>query len=374
MRRLCFPLLAQWHQAFHSLPVAAALSRRPGLEVHVAPATPALADQAERLLRRLGACGIRIAPIWSADPAPPKLALLALLAPRVRSFDAVVVPERTSLLLRRMGVRRPLFVHTDHGAGDLAVGYEPRIREFDGVLLAGRKQEARMRRAGLIRPGAYAIVGYPKFEAVAALDRPATPLFETRRPTVLYNPHFRRGLTSWRRFGPPVLSAFANQERYNLIFAPHVRLAAEHGPELRRLLAPYRARPNIHIDLGGERCCDMTYVDHCDVYLGDVSSQVYEFIRRPRPCLFLDAHGVSDAIDENYAHWAFGPVVRDPELLLDELDRAVRVHGIYRPVQAAAFRRTFDLQVRSCSERAADAVVSLLLTGRMSAEPALAAA
>ena len=32
----------------------------------------------------------------------------------------------------------------------------------------------------------------------------------------------------------------------------------------------------------------MAYTQRADIYLGDVSSQVYEFLLNPRPCVFLN--------------------------------------------------------------------------------------
>ncbi|MBU1377317.1 MAG: glycerophosphotransferase [Alphaproteobacteria bacterium] len=369
--RVVFPLIAQWHQALHSLPIAAALSRRGDYEVHVAAPGATLA-RAKTLMAALGGRGVVFHNLWTSSflrENPPKALMLAAAATWLTDFAAVVAPERTSLMLKRFGVTRPLFIHSDHGAGDRAVGYEPRIRRFDGVLLAGAKQEARMLRAGLIIPGRYAIVGYPKFEAAAASRQAGPPLFRNPRPTVLYNPHFRADLSSWPAFGATVLEGFAAQDRYNLIFAPHVRMAAERAEELKAVAARYAGAANIHVDLGGPRCCDMTYTDMADAYLGDVSSQVYEFIRAPRPCLFLNASGVDRAGDENYAHWALGPVATTAEGITAAVDRARASHGDYRRVQAAAFRETFDLGERPCSERAADAVEAMMRDGAVVARP-----
>lgn len=365
--RVCFPLIAQWHQALHSLPIAAALSRRAEVEVHVA-APGATLEAAKTLAASLGGQDVVFHNLWPTAllrDNPPKIAMLAGAAPWLADFAAVVAPERTSLMLKRFGVTKPKFIHSDHGAGDRAVGYEARIRRFDGVLLAGAKQEARMLSAGLITPGRYAIVGYPKFEAAQACRPPCPPLFATTRPTVLYNPHFRSDLSSWPAFGAKVLESFAAQDRYNLIFAPHVRMVAERAAELRAVAARYAGAANIHVDLGGPRCCDMTYTEAADVYLGDVSSQVYEFIRLPRPCLFLNATGQDRTGDENYAHWTLGPVETTADGVVAAVYRARASHGDYRRLQAAAFRQTFDLDGRSCSERAADAVAAMIGVGVM---------
>lgn len=360
--------IAQWHQALHVLPIAAALSRRRDMEVRVALTTRAAVAQARGLTERLGAGPITFRAMWPEALAglarlrghPPKRLMLLGAAPWLQSSDAIVAPERTSLALRRMGVRRPMLVHCDHGAGDRAVGYEPRLRDFDYVLMAGAKQEARMLRDGLVRPGACRIVGYPKFEAAEASRAQAGPLFPTVRPTVLYNPHFDAELGSWDRFGAQVLAAFAAQDRYNLIFAPHVRLG-QRVKRLAELVAPYAGRPNIHVDLGGSRSCDMTYTLAADIYLGDVSSQVYEFIVRPRPCLFLDANGRLDPQDENAAHAALGPVLETATGLIQAIDVAVGLFPLYRLRQVRSFQNTFDLQARSCSERAAEAVAEVAL-------------
>lgn len=371
MHAVCLLNIAQWHQALHVLPIAAALSRRGDTDVHVAMAHPSSVDAARALCERLGAKRLSVRALWpeALDPLlgggrhPPKRLMLAAAAPFLARCDAVVAPERTSLFLKRIGVRRPLLIHCDHGAGDRAVGYEPRIAQFDYALLAGAKQEARMLREGLVRAGHYRLVGYPKFEAAAASRDDEIRLFAERRPTVLYNPHFDPDLGSWDRLGPDVLRAFAAQSRFNLIFAPHLRLA-QRVRGLAGQLEPFARAPNIHIDLGSRRSCDMSYTGAADIYLGDVSSQVYEFIARPRPCAFLDAGGRLDPTDPNTAHTRLGPIGDDGGRVLDLVDRAQRSFGDYIALQREAFADTFDLCDQSCSERAAEAVVEAIAQAR----------
>ncbi len=100
----------------------------------------------------------------------------------------------------------------------------------------------------------------------------------------------------------------------------------------------------------------MTYTRMADLYLGDVSSQVYEFLRTPRPCLFLNSHGVAWREDENYSHWRFGPVLDRADAVIAALDAARATHDAFAPAQAAGFAHTFDLQ-GSSSKRAAAAVM-----------------
>jgi CDP-glycerol glycerophosphotransferase (TagB/SpsB family) len=118
---------------------------------------------------------------------------------------------------------------------------------------------------------------------------------------------------------------------------------------------------NIHVDVGSEASSDMTYTTAADLYLGDVSSQVYEFLYRPRPCLFLNSHGVAWQGNRDYEHWNAGPVIDRPEMLADGLQEARETHASqYLPVQQEMLARTFDISEMSSSQRAADVLLALL--------------
>jgi hypothetical protein len=119
--------------------------------------------------------------------------------------DAVVVPERTSLILRKLWLPKLRMIWTNHGAPGRAVTYADDLIEFDYVLLAGERQAARMREQGTLREGRYHAGTYAKFDLVARLDARREKLFANDRPTVLYNPHFEAGLSSWPRDGFKVL-------------------------------------------------------------------------------------------------------------------------------------------------------------------------
>ena len=207
------------------------------------------------------------------------------------------------------------------------------------------------------------MVGSPKFDMVEALAPHPIKPFADDRPVVLYNPHFDPRLSSWPRFGRQVLEQFAANERYNLIFAPHIRLLDEAPAATREAVAAFADHPRIHIDLGGPAAIDMTYTRCADLYLGDVSSQIYEFLRTPRPAVFLNAHGVDWRGDESYLHWTYGPVLDSPEGLIEQVAAAFESHGDYQAVQQAGFAASFDIQPRPSSERAAEAIARLLDSG-----------
>ena len=374
----------QAHQVAHSLPVALALARaRPDVEVVLAATHPRLTAEIRRLgggadggpslvELALASPGARLAQAALGGLAPVrKLIIYGDHLPFFRGLDLLVVSEKTSLVLKtRHGLRDLRMVHTRHGAGDRAIGFDRASAGFDAVLVSGRKVADRLEAEAGLAPERIHVVGYPKFDAAG--PRASPPAFPEVRPTVLYNPHGSPRLSSWYRWGARVLERFAGSRRYNLIFAPHVMLferplmlsVSPPAAALPRLALPRRLPSHVHVDPGSPASLDMTYTEAADIYLGDVSSQVYEFLRRPRPCVFLNPHGVRWEGAADYAHWRAGPVVDDLDRLEAALDEAVERHtDLYAPVQRELFAYSFDLTAQPSAERAAEVVAGLLTPG-----------
>ncbi|WP_404480366.1 glycosyl transferase [Novosphingobium sp. BL-52-GroH] len=369
-QKVCFFFNAQLHHVFHAMPLAVEMSRDPRFSVDIVAMTGDHIALARDIARRHGATNLHFVhvtgPLLSAitgmtgGTTPPKLPALAAARKLLVEYDAIVVPERTSLLLRFAGLRKTAFIHTCHGAGDRAVGYDKRISQFDFVLLAGEKQRRRMLDKGLIREGHYAIVGYGKFDLTEG--RLPDRLFPEERPVVLYNPHFSARLSSWPDMGLDVIRQFARDDRFNLIVAPHIRMYdnRRRRAAMERRLAEFAGLPHIHIDLGSPASVDMRYTRMASVYLGDVSSQVYEFVVSPRPCLFLDAHRADWQGNPNYRHWQYGPVHQSSDHVVDKVEAAIAWHEIYAPAQRHGVAETFDREQGRASVRAARAVGDFL--------------
>lgn len=365
------------HQVRHTAPVIAELARDPRAQVRVL--TSSAAQEAEvRALIGAAATTVRFVPLAIGPAARLLDAGLRWVAPFRRvamlrenlaafaDLDVLVVPETTSLMLRdRFGLDRLKFVWIPHGAGDRSIGFRPEVRRFDLVLLSGEKVRARMLTEGLVTPANHAVVGYPKFDTIA--DAPPPPLFDRPRSTVLYNPHFDPLLSSWYDWARPIARMFAQSGQRNLIVAPHVMLhqrrwhaSVEHRRVRMRRSLPHAlaAADTLLVDPGSERSIDMTYTRAADLYLGDASSQIYEWIARPRPAVFLNPRGIAWQNDPNFAHWHLGTVVDRIADLPAAIDAAFAEPDRFADRQRAAFARTFSVTDEPAARRAAHAIMA----------------
>ncbi|MBX7540563.1 CDP-glycerol glycerophosphotransferase family protein [Qipengyuania sphaerica] len=376
------------HQVAHLAGVAAATARlHPEIDCVVGYATDRIRNQ---VLDIIGdePCGnlrfVQLAlPRWArwvssiADRILPasRLLRLRLNLELFEQADLVMSTERTCLRTKKhlAPEKTPLYAKIPHGAGDRSVAYHPDYKKFDRAFVAGRKVVDQLVEHGVPREKVV-VIGYPKFETV---DLDAKPdFFGNGRPTFLYNPHFDPHLSSWYNIGPDLLRWFASPEgqRFNLIFAPHVMLfrkethiSPEYKQARRRPEVPEEAieADNVLVDVDGPHLFDMAYTLSADAYIGDVSSQVYEFLVRPRPAFFLDARSDARAEDDEWHHfWKAGPVLHDLASLTAMLDHYGALGEQYREAQQELVDYTFDLSDTPASERAANAIAELLESRR----------
>jgi hypothetical protein len=382
--RVCFLFNHdQVHQVAHSLPIALALAKAGlGFEIIVATTNKRLSAEVIRLgkgaigkdirLIELGVnsrSGRMIAKGLESFIPATKLLVYRDNLDFFRSLDALVVAEKTSLILKsRYHLDTLKIIHTRHGAGDRAIGFNKASAGFDHVLASGPKIRDRLISEAGLRAEDITIVGYPKFDITPASIR-WPQVDDEGRPIILYNPHVSPHLSSWYTWGRKVLDFFLEHEEYYLIFAPHVmlferpfvvtidKMRISHAG---RIDERYLRAPNIHIDLGSRASTTMAYTNLADIYVGDVSSQAYEYLRNPRPCVFLNAHHVNYRDNPNYTHWRAGPVVDDMREFEQALRFSVEDHpDVYRPIQEELFAYSFDLSDEPSSQRAARAIAGL---------------
>jgi hypothetical protein len=290
----------------------------------------------------------------------------------LRKSAAIVSTERTCLTLKRHWSRYgskdriPAFAYVPHGSGDRNVAVHPALQDFDLFLVSGQKVQDQFVEAGLAEPEQCRIIGYAKFDILRG--RTPETFFANDNPTFLYNPHFDPHMSSWFDYGADILEYFyQNADRFNLIFAPHVMLFFKKvhiSPEYRvtrkrpDIDPKYYGAPNIRIDVDSARLFDMSYTLSADVYIGDVSSQVYEFLHRPRACFFIDTHSKAAPDDPaEYDFWNNGPVATSAQDLIPMLAGYAAVAAQYRAAQEQRMAYTADQSdPRPASERGAEAI------------------
>jgi hypothetical protein len=289
-------------------------------------------------------------------PLPAKLPMLARLLPRIAATPVVVSAEQTSLWLPALLPLRARFVNLLHGAGSMMNRDDRRRKSAWRTLVAAERERGALADHG-VDPASIAVIGYCK---AGFRHRTETrPRFAEDRPVLLYAPHWQRHRSSWWRWGERAIDAIIASGRYNLIFAPHQRLI-ERVPELEAIRSRLAGRPDVHCDLDSFAMVDGSYTAAADIYLGDTSSQVLEFLMRPRPCVFLDAQGVDWAGDPSYDMWRGGEVVTAIDALLPALARAPEEHGGYLTAQRAFAAESLGDTSGAAPTRAAREILSAL--------------
>lgn len=367
------------HQVYHSAPVAYALSvKHPSIKISIL-----CADQAQlETARRIGgsmwpghSCNfVELAVPRYAAVADKlfgnfvfvrKRAVLAANKDFFADLDVLVVTEVTSLALKRYASLAHLkLVAIRHGVGDYGAS-DNKMPEFDLVLVPGRKRRDRFLGEIGVVAEQIAIVGSPKMELSERQgDAPSRPLFPDEKPIVLYNPHYQRKESSWLKMGRLILDYFRDNKKFNLILAPHVILYLRKWRHGAFSLDKYQGFPNIHIDTGSPASVDLTYTRMADIYLGDVSSQVYEFLfLQPRPCLFLDPNRLNSRRWQGKGRntsdfWKTGEVVESIDEFDKALNNAVANHEHYRAEQKRLIDYVYHAEEgRPPSALAADAIV-----------------
>lgn len=372
---VAFLFNAQEHQILHALPVACELSRLWG-DIRVTVFVRTEAQLA--LVRRLASYypGHRLAferlhepwPVAGLAQTLGNLKALTLWANRVRldRFDALVVPERTTLLLKKMGVTKPRFIHLAHGPGGYDRPDDKRLAAFDLLLMPNLPRLTDIVAAGNAHPGHAAVIGGVKLDLIRrmSIETEREPLFSNGRPTIVYNPHHRAGTTSFTEMGEAVLGRFAAGSDYNLIFAPHIRMF-DPPRRYRARFRKYEKLDHMRVDLGSTSSIDMSYTLGADIYLGDISSQVLEFIARPRPAIFLNPRGLAWQGDPDFVNWQLGPVVEDMAGLEQALATRDIWQGDYEPLQRQAFAAAFPVTDEPAPTLGARTIVDFLAKGRV---------
>ena len=361
---------AEAYQAHHVADIALELARQ-GASVTVLATLPDSLSEFSRLWR--DACQ----PVsWSLLCTPFHLRMLqrikllgslktaVLCHPenlrRLSAYDAIVTPTDHARVLRSRLTPLPTMIYVNHGIGGRAASYSDKYSGFDFVVVATRRDEARLLADGRIASGHYVVAGYARFDTARRLHRTSRPrLFCNDRPVVLFNPHSKRALRSWERFARSLIDHAATTGEFNLIVAPHVKLFGRRPRFLWKRWERMAVEDRVIVDLGSSRSLDMTYALAADIYVGDVSSQLFEFLSEPKPCVFVNAHRLRWRNNRDFLNWRLGDVANTRGEAVEAIRSAFTRHHIYEGAQAERIAEIRDT-APGAAKRAADAILSYL--------------
>ena len=367
--RIAFIYLDEIHHIYHFISVAVELSKTEDVHILTHPKCPEILFES---IKRLGGEKIKVELLETHWFRKFTDSLKNRQLPRkgfwikkykdyiLNNFDAVVFTDFFHhYLLRSRKGNHPKLIKFGHGTPGRAYSFNKDLLDFDFQLMVGEFQQKQYQEMGLLKSSA--VTGYPKIDAVENI--PCVDFFRNGKPTVVYNPHFDPDLTSWDSEGIKVLEFFEKQDKYNLIFAPHLHLFQnlKGGRKADEIPERFYKSDNILIDLGSQKSVDMSYIKYADIYLGDVSSQVYEFIITPRPCIFLNPNNIDYKDDFAFRFWKLGEVISTTGELKKALERAESNFSNYEKVQDKILRENYHFEEGStASERSAKAIISFL--------------
>jgi len=261
--------------------------------------------------------------------SPRKLPLLVRLLPGIWHTPVVVCAEQTSLWIPTLLPGQWRFIKTSHGVGSMSARDDRRRRSAWRLLVPSELE----RRTYLDRGFAAEKVIATGYVKASFVHHHLRPQFRDERPIIVYAPHWQRHRSSWWDWGRGIVEMLACQHSFNVIFAPHQRLV-ERDPEVRRVLSGVSELPHVHCDLDSFALVDGSYTAAADIYLGDTSSQVVEFLVRPRPCVFLNSQRIDWRATDDHGFWTCGEVVDRFDRIEGALADAQSLHSNYSAIQA----------------------------------------
>lgn len=351
IKKIGFCFLAHQAHTRHQLPIAAHLSFFNGYDVELIVTTRVTFNDLSDLLRHYPGhkCTIRF--VTGSKIKTWLGGIKGRLYPNVRnvinnneslflSYDILVTPHANlDAVFKLDKSRRIKYVCTFHGAGDGDIGFDNSFSNYDLLLSSGVDVDERLRLEGVVHEGnASEIIGYPKYDLVSTVN---ASLFNNDNVVFVYNPHYAKDLTSWNVFGRDLLSFFSRNPQYNLVFAPHIKVFDGQIPSG---LNKYQQYTNIIIDVNSNRLMDATYTRSADVYIGDVSSQVYEFLYFDlKPVVFLNAFNKKTwEGNPSLQMWKMGVVVNGISGLSKAIVDARKSHFDFVDIQRGLIERKFS--------------------------------
>jgi len=262
---------------------------------------------------------------------PPVYTRFNKIVSKLSQAHAIVsTSHSTPKYMRENKIEGPLLFYLYHGTGTREYGFDDNLNNFDYILAPGPYHRDRLMRDKICVREKILMIGQPKFDWIRKHHADKKKLFNNNNPIFYYNPHWDMTLSSYLKWRNIILDYFRVHPGYNLIFAPHP-LVKHFAKNNYKIESEINSADNIIIDLGSSNVYDGTYNVIADVYIGDVSSMVTEWINyNPRPCIFINCHKIKWEENKNYGMWNFGLVINSPKKLDKVVNQSLNKNKYYK--------------------------------------------
>ncbi len=334
--KIIFPFLYGVHQLYHSAMTAMELaSKRKDLEVLCISCNKEHTEILHKIRENYPDCPAKIIELkqpfrykylnYKKKKYPSVNAMVKKGKMYFKDADIIVTTSHGTIkMFGKFGITSPKFIYQYHGSGGRKYSFDPELAKYDLIFVTGNFTKKGLLENKISTEDKIKIVGYPKFDYPINKEKIKKKLFEKDLPIVLYSPHWEPDLSSYNKFAEKILDYFSRQNKYNLIFAPHLLISHWKNRFGYNVEFQKYSSEKIVVDFGSNYSTNGTYLAISDIYLGDVSSMVYEFIaRKSRPCIFLNAHNIKWQNRDDYTFWKFGSVFDNFSEFKENFDSAV---------------------------------------------------
>ena len=294
---------------------------------------------------------------------PPPLSQWRFIDKSIHYSKAIISTshETPKFLMKNINSDLKLF-YLYHGIGTRSYGFEDSINEYDFIFVPGKYHFNRLQNEAGINKNKLNIIGHPKLEWQNMMNNNIKSFFNNDNPTFYYNPHWDLSLSSYKKWGKDIIQYFQNNKQYNLIFSPHP------------LIKNYSSRNNIDIDIDkiksnniivdfySNDTIDGSYLNVADVYIGDGSSMVTDFIiKKNKSCIFINSHNIDWQNNKSFEFWNCGKVINKLTEFDSTIDSALK-NNKYDENQRAYIKQMIHTGSFSSSELIAENIYKNLQT------------
>ncbi len=234
--------------------------------------------------------------------------------------------------LQRYNLRDRFVIFTRHGANIGDNEYDKGLTEYDCVFITSKKMYVQLMELSILKNlKSYLMIDYCKFDYLFKNPGLKVNLFDNNLPVILYNPHFQNHRSSFYKDGEKIVNAILKSNKYNIILSPHPLINKWHF--FKRIKLHFPKSDKLIKDWSSIHQVNFDYMRKADIYLGDTSSSIYEWLYFNKPMILYDSHNVDWKNIPFYKFWNWGYVVNNPEDLMDRLDRSMNGSDPFKKVR-----------------------------------------